>query len=214
MQNFVSTPIRSACTVPRRRPNSTFPGSAVIIHPFLVSLQVRVRLPYMSQQSLPSDDGEEFSRHFRNALGMFATGVTVVTTRSESGELFGLTVNSFNSVSLQPPLIVWSLALDWPGRQHFERCESYAINVLAEDQQPLSERFAGGQGDKFAGLELDFGPDGVPLLQGCCARFICRNSTRHAGGDHLVFISEVLAFEYFERLPLLYFGGRYRQLAS
>lgn len=168
----------------------------------------------MSQQTAPSpDSGEDPSRRFRDALGMFATGITVVTSRTPAGEPIGLTVNSFNSVSLDPPLIVWSLSNDLPNRSLFEACEYYAINVLAEDQADLSQRFAGRMGDKFAGLEIEHGPDGVPLLKGCCARFVCRNTVRHAGGDHVVFISEVVNFDRDERAPLLYFSGSYRRLA-
>jgi flavin reductase (DIM6/NTAB) family NADH-FMN oxidoreductase RutF len=168
----------------------------------------------MTQQIAPQpDSGEDFSRRFRNALGMFATGITVVTTRTSAGEPIGLTVNSFNSVSLEPPLIVWSLANSLPSRELFEGCEYYAINVLAEGQAELSQRFAGRMGEKFAGLEIDEGPGGVPLLKGCCARFICRNTVRHAGGDHVVFISEVIGFDRDERAPLVYFGGGYRRLA-
>lgn len=156
---------------------------------------------------------EDFSRRFRSALGMFATGITVVTARSPEGEPIGLTVNSFNSVSLEPPLIVWSLSNDLPSRPLFEACEYYAINVLAEDQVELSQRFASRLDDKFAGLAFDEGVGGVPLLRGCCARFECRNTVRHPGGDHVVFISEVVGFERNERAPLIYFGGAYRRLA-
>ncbi|MFU2486410.1 flavin reductase family protein [Thauera sp. WH-1] len=165
----------------------------------------------MTQQTF---SGEDFSRRFRNALGMFATGITVVTTRSPAGEAIGLTVNSFNSVSLDPPLIVWSLSNDLPSRGVFEGCEYYAINVLAEDQAELSQRFASRLDDKFAGLDFETGVGGIPLLKGCCARFECRNTVRHEGGDHLVFISEVLSFDREDRQPLLYFAGGYRRLAG
>lgn len=165
----------------------------------------------MTQQSFP---GEDFSRRFRNSLGMFATGITVVTARTPAGEPIGLTVNSFNSVSLDPPLIVWSLAKDLPSRALFEGCEYYAINVLAEDQTELSQRFASRLDDKFAGLACDEGVGGVPLLRGCCARFQCRNTVRHEGGDHVVFISEVVDFDREARAPLIYFGGAYRQLKA
>ena len=111
--------------------------------------------------------GEDFSRRFRNALGMFATGITVVSTRTPAGAPIGLTVNSFNSVSLDPPLVVWSLAKELPSRDLFEGCEYYAINVLAEDQGDLSQRFASRAGERFAGLEIDEGVGGVPLLRGC-----------------------------------------------
>lgn len=158
---------------------------------------------------------EDFRRRFRGALGMFATGIAVVTTRTPAGEPIGLTVNSFNSVSLDPPLVVWSLANELPSRMLFEGCEYYAINVLAEDQIELSQRFASRLGEKFAGLQFESGIGGVPLLEGCCARFVCRNTVRHPGGDHVVFISEVADFDRAEqRLPLLYFGGAYRQLRA
>lgn len=168
----------------------------------------------MTTYSTTSTSRELFTRQLRDSFGMFATGITVVTTRTPTGEPIGITVNSFNSVSLQPPLIVWSLSLDLPSRALFENCEYYAINVLAEDQQALSERFGGrGEGDRFVDLELECGEGDVPLLVDCCARFVCRNTVRHEGGDHLVFVSEVLSFERNEREPLLYFGGRYRRLA-
>jgi flavin reductase (DIM6/NTAB) family NADH-FMN oxidoreductase RutF len=164
----------------------------------------------MTQQPF---SGEDFSRRFRNSLGMFATGITVITARTPAGEPIGLTVNSFNSVSLDPPLIVWSLSSNLPSRPIFENCEYYAINVLAEDQAELSQRFASRMEDRFAGLEFEEGVGGVPLLKGCCARFECRNTVRHEGGDHVVFISEVLSFDREEREPLIYFGGAYRRLA-
>ncbi len=156
--------------------------------------------------------GEDASRQFRNALGMFATGITVVTTRAASGQAVGLTVNSFNSVSLEPPLIVWSLSNHLPCRPAFEASEYYAINVLGEDQIELSQRFARRDEDRFRGLEFDEGIGGVPLLRDVCARFECRNTIRHDGGDHRVYIGEVLSFARTERAPLIYFGGAYRQL--
>ncbi|MDY0013779.1 MAG: flavin reductase family protein [Rhodocyclaceae bacterium] len=157
-------------------------------------------------------NGSFDSRAFRNALGAFATGVTVITTRGAGGEPLGLTVNSFNSVSLDPPLIVWSLSRQVSLLGAFEACEYYAVNVLAEDQQWLSQRFASRQPDRFTGLEMESGLGGVPLLAGCSARFECRNTVRHEGGDHLVFISEVVRFDRSDRLPLVFHGGAYRSL--
>ena len=157
---------------------------------------------------------EAFTREFRDALGMFATGITVVSTRAPDGQPIGLTVNSFNSVSLDPPLIVWSLASNLPCVPIFEACEYYSVNVLAADQDNLSNLFASRSDDKFAGLEFDEGMYGVPLLRGCCARFECRNVTRHAGGDHIVFISEVVRFDRDEtHAPLVFWGGGYQRLA-
>lgn len=164
----------------------------------------------MSQQ--PPVVVEDPARSLRNALGMFATGITVVTMRTPTGELVGLTVNSFNSVSLDPPLIVWSLSNSLPSRALFEACEYYAINVLAADQEAVSQRFASRLADRFSGLGFDHGLGGAPLLHGCCARFECRNTIRHAGGDHTVFISEVVRFDRSPAEPLVYFGGAYRHL--
>lgn len=150
---------------------------------------------------------------FRRTLGMFATGITVLTTRAADGSPVGLTVNSFNAVSLSPPLVVWSLSRHLAQREAFERCEYYAVNVLAADQEALSRRFASKDADRFAGLAWDEGIDGTPLLRNCCAHFEVRNGVRHEGGDHLVFVNEVVRFERFERNPLLYFAGAYRHIA-
>ena len=151
-------------------------------------------------------------RGFRTALGRFATGVTVITIDGPEGPA-GMTANSFNSVSLDPPLVVWSLSSNLPSLKLFEECEYYAINVLAADQEAVSQRFASRMGDRFAGLGFDHGMGGAPLLHGCCARFECRNTTRHAGGDHVVFISEVVRFDRTPSEPLIYFGGSYRHLS-
>jgi len=156
------------------------------------------------------------ARDFRTALGSFATGVTVVTARDARGEPAGITINSFASVSLDPPLVSWSLSLHSPALAAFRDCSHYAVNILAADQAALSGHFAGpsDRQDRFAGLEFDFGSGGVPLLRGCCAWFECRNQIRHAGGDHLIFIGEVDNYCYCARPPLLFHGGQYRTLDS
>ena len=155
---------------------------------------------------------ETDARAFRDALGMFGTGVTVVTTCASDGSFTGLTVSSFNAVSLDPPLIAWSLSLNSPNITPFRSCKHYAVNVLAEDQAWLSQRFALANSDKFYGLEFGLGLGGVPLLPGCCAWFECRNQARHPGGDHLIFIGLVERFAREERAPLIFHGGRYRAL--
>lgn len=161
-----------------------------------------------------SDDQPEFDTlAFRRTLGQFATGVTVVTACTPEGRHVGLTVNSFNSVSLTPPLVLWSLARHLPVIAEFERCSHYAINVLASHQQPLSQRFATRAEDKFTDLDVREGVGGVPLLHGCCAWFECRNGVRHDGGDHLIFLGEVLRFERGDGEPLIYHAGRYRYLS-
>lgn len=152
------------------------------------------------------------TRAFRDALGMFATGVTVVTTRLPDGMCTGITVSSFNSVSLDPPLIVWSLALSAPSLAVFRDCTYYGVNVLAEDQVELSRRFALPKIDKFADQPFTLGAHGSPLLPNCCARFECRNELRHDGGDHIIFIGRVENFARDERPPLVFHGGMYRAL--
>lgn len=158
------------------------------------------------------------TRAFRTALGSFATGVTVITARGANDQLAGLTVNSFASVSLDPPLVLWSLSLYSPALAVFQHCSHYAINVLAADQVDLSDHFArpsnGKFEDKFSALIFDTGSGGAPLLPGCCARFECRNETRHAGGDHLIFVGLVEKYWCEERSPLLFQGGQYRRLAA
>lgn len=151
---------------------------------------------------------------FRRSLGMFATGIAVVTTIGTDGRPLGLTINSFNSVSLKPPLILWSLAKAQSNRIAFEGCEHYAINVLSSGQQALSQRFASREADRFAGLDnLGEGIGGIPLLPDCLAWFECRNATRYEGGDHLIFLGEVVDFAKRDGEPLLYYSGAYRTLA-
>ncbi len=149
------------------------------------------------------------SRQFRNALGAFTTGVTIVTTRDSEHNDVGLTANSFNSVSLDPPLVLWSLAKTSRALDAFVAAEHFAVHILAADQEPLSNLFATRGADKFAGLRLERGPGDIPLLEGCAARFQCRTKFRYDGGDHEIFIGEVVAFNHYERPPLLFHSGRY-----
>ena len=158
------------------------------------------------------------SRALRSALGSFATGITVITARGPDGHLVGATVNSFASVSLDPPLVLWSLSLYSPSLATFQHCSHYAINILAHDQQALSQHFARPSADqadnKLSGIAHDPGLGGAPLLRDCCAWFECRNETRHAGGDHLIFVGLVERFQHQSRAPLLYHAGQYRWLAD
>lgn len=149
------------------------------------------------------------SRQFRNALGAFATGVTIVTTRAADGAPVGLTASSFNSLSLDPPMVLWALARTSRNLPAFTAADYFAVHVLAADQQPLATRFATRGGDRFAALEFDAGPAGIPLLRGCSARFQCRTVQQHAGGDHVIFVGEVLEFDHFDRPPLAFQGGLY-----
>ncbi len=146
---------------------------------------------------------------FRKALGSFATGVTIITTRTADGAPLGMTVNSFNSVSLNPPLVLWSLANTSMSLAAFRAAPNWAVHVLATDQEELSGRFARRGEDKFAGLTMDLGVGEVPLLRGCNARFQCRTAFQYEGGDHVIFVGEVLAFDRADSAPLVFHGGRY-----
>jgi flavin reductase (DIM6/NTAB) family NADH-FMN oxidoreductase RutF len=154
------------------------------------------------------------SKEFRRALGTYATGVTIITTRTAEGECVGLTVNSFSSVSLDPPLVLWSLSSRSPSLQAFADARHFAVNVLAADQVPLSQRFSARIPDKFAGVAWAEGLGGVPLLSGASAHLECANSLRHQGGDHVVFIGQVERFVYEHKPPLVFCHGRYMSAAD
>lgn len=160
----------------------------------------------------PAPEAAFDSFEYRRALGRFATGITIVSARDGAGRPIGLTVNSFNSVSLDPPLIVWSLAAHSPTRPTFERCGHFAVNVLSHDQEWLSRRFAAKIDDRYAGVKFTDGAGGAPLLEGCCAWFECHKHAQYAGGDHVVFIGRVERYARREVAPLIYYGGRYHHL--
>ncbi len=145
----------------------------------------------------------------RNALGQYATGVAIVTTLDGAGRPTGLTVNSFASVSLDPPLVLWSLAANSSCQAAFEACSHFAVNVLTADQVALANRFATNGIDKFAGVAWMPGLGGAPLLAGAGAVFECRSEARHAGGDHTIFIGRVERFAHDEAHPLIFHAGRY-----
>lgn len=154
------------------------------------------------------------SRFFREALGTFVTGVTIVTARAPGGEPVGLTVNSFNSVSLDPPLVLWSLALRAGTLPSFREAKSWAVHVLAAGQEDMSGRFATPGADKFAGLDLADGPEGAPLLPGFAARFGCEATFEYEGGDHAIFVGHVVDLQRRDAEPLVYHGGRYSRVAG
>lgn len=151
-------------------------------------------------------------RLFRQALGSFVTGVTIVTTRDPDGRPVGLTANSFNSVSLDPPLVLWSLALNSLNLPAFRDAGYWVVHILAAGQRDLSQRFASRGADKFAGLDYTAGPGGVPLLDGCAARFVCRAAFEHEGGDHAIFVGEVVDLSIDTAAPLVFHGGQYGQM--
>jgi len=149
-------------------------------------------------------------RDFRRALGQFSTGVTVITTRAIDGRRVGMTANSFSSVSLDPPLVLWSLARQAPSVADFSGASHFAINVLAAHQHHLSRQFSTPQADKFGGVDCCDGTAGVPLLNGVLARFVCRNVKQYDGGDHLIFIGEVERYDRFDGEPLVFHSGYYQ----
>ena len=152
------------------------------------------------------------ARHLRNVMGHFATGVTVITTRDGSGKPYGLTANAFSSLSLDPPLVMVCVdkAADCYGC--FEQTQVFAVNILAEDQEDLSRRFATKGIDKFEGTPHHQGTLGVALLDGAVASFECRLVAGHDGGDHTIYVGQIETAEASGDRPLLFFKGQYRRL--
>jgi flavin reductase (DIM6/NTAB) family NADH-FMN oxidoreductase RutF len=149
-------------------------------------------------------------RDYRQALGQFATGVTVVTTRTRDGRNLGVTVNSFASVSLDPPLILWSLSREAQSFAEFATATHFAVNVLEAKQHGLSRHFSRRTADKFAGIDFIEGPSRLPILKGIIAHFICRKVRQDDGGDHVILIGEVEEYKYSGGEPLVFHSGRYR----
>lgn len=154
------------------------------------------------------------AREFRTALGRFATGVALVTAREPHGRAIGITINSFSSVSLDPPLVLWSLATTSPNLEHFAVGREHMIHVLASDQEALARTFASRAVDKFDGLEYEITESGLPRFGGCLAYFDCRTHACHEEGDHVIVIARVHALAQREREPLLFCGGRFASLDS
>jgi flavin reductase (DIM6/NTAB) family NADH-FMN oxidoreductase RutF len=148
----------------------------------------------------------------RSALGRFATGVTIVTTMAADGPL-GMTANSFASVSMEPPLVLWSPARKSRRFPAFEAASHFAVHVLSRCQRHLAERFARA-GDNFDGIAYATGAGDVPLLGGCAARFECRHAAGYDGGDHLIVVGEVIGVVEENLAPLLYHRGDYTALTG
>ncbi|MEP6587184.1 MAG: flavin reductase family protein [Polaromonas sp.] len=149
-------------------------------------------------------------KEFRASLAMFATGVTIVTARTPAGDLVGLTANSFNSVSLNPPLVLWSLSQAASSMAALSTGSHYAINILAADQKALAERFASRREDRWLDVPFTEGVCGAPLLTGAAATFECFNRSRYEEGDHVIFVGEVERCGHRAgAAPLLFHGGRF-----
>lgn len=157
---------------------------------------------------LQAETPEFDSRAFRNVLGDFATGVTVMTA-SAGGRRAAVTANSFNSLSLDPPLILWSLLKSSSSLPVFEQASHFAVNILADHQIEVSQRFSRPGEEKFSGADLREGPGGCLLLPEVSAWLVCESHSLLEGGDHWILLGRVLSFESSGRAPLLYHRGAY-----
>ena len=150
--------------------------------------------------------------NFRRVLGIYPTGVGVATCRDEAGRAIAMTINSFASLSLSPPLILWSIDRNSDHFGSFAQATHYAINVLSAEQKHLSVHFAGRDGS-FDGVQHSEGHERLPLLADCCAVLQCQTAARHDAGDHVIIVGKVLAMDRREAQPLVFQGGQYRTLA-
>ncbi|HYD96645.1 MAG TPA: flavin reductase family protein [Noviherbaspirillum sp.] len=163
----------------------------------------------MSTQPSSAGPPEFDARHFRNALSQFATGVTIITTRLPDGSFLGLTASSFNSVSLDPPLVLWSLSQNASSLPVFTGNSHYVINVLSGNQAMLAERFAMRIPDRFEGVEFDLSHTGLPILKGVAAWFECHNRSRYPEGDHVIFVGEVERCDAAPQSALVFHNGKF-----
>jgi flavin reductase (DIM6/NTAB) family NADH-FMN oxidoreductase RutF len=167
-------------------------------------------LPGSHNADLHHTAAEDFNpRELRNALGSFGTGVTIITTRTKSGYMTGMTANSFTSVSLNPPLVLWSSSLYANSLPAFQESSHFVVNILAHDQIELSNKFAKSIEDKFVDVDHMIPESGAPVLIGAAAHFECRNEFRHYGGDHIIFIGHVERFAYTDKPTLMFCRGKY-----
>jgi flavin reductase (DIM6/NTAB) family NADH-FMN oxidoreductase RutF len=166
------------------------------------------------ENELASDSSPIDPRDFRNALGTFATGVTIITATGADGKPYGLTCNSFASVSLNPPLVLWSLGVYSSSLTVFQNASHFVVNVLGSSQQALANKFAKSSGDKFAGVDWSPGLGDAPLLPDSVASFQCRSVNRYYGGDHVIFLGAVEAYSYNRNEPLLFARGTYGRFVA
>jgi len=148
------------------------------------------------------------ARHFRGALSQFATGVTVITTCLPDGRFWGITASSFNSVSLDPPLVLWSLSNAATSMPVFTENSHYVINVLTASQLALAEQFSKAVKDRFAGVKYTLSEQGLPILDGAAAWFECSNRSRYPEGDHVIFVGAVEQCQFTPSAPLIFHGGQ------
>ena len=167
------------------------------------------------ERALPRDAVTFSDREFRDALGCFPTGVAVVTTTAADGSRVGATISSFNSVSMSPPLVLFSMARSAGGFAIWAQAQTYAVSVLAQDQAEISTRFARSRNDKWKDIKPAVGTTGSPLLPNALACFECESYARYDGGDHLILVGRVKAIAttpLAQSRPLVFYRGRYREL--
>jgi 3-hydroxy-9,10-secoandrosta-1,3,5(10)-triene-9,17-dione monooxygenase reductase component len=150
--------------------------------------------------------------HFKSTLGRFASGITVITTRGADGRDHGMTLSAFSSLSLDPPLVLVCIGDAASIAGTMATAEFFAVNVLAEDQEPLSRRFSAKDEDRFESIAMSRGANGLPLLDGALAHVQCRVTARYPGGDHTIIVGEVIETASREGDPLLYYRGGYARL--
>jgi flavin reductase (DIM6/NTAB) family NADH-FMN oxidoreductase RutF len=163
---------------------------------------------------LASNESPIDPRDFRNALGTYATGVTIITAMAADGKPYGLTCNSFASVSLNPPLVLWSLVIFSQAMSIFQNASHFTVNVLGASQQALANKFAKSSDDKFVGVEWTPGLGNAPVLANSVANFQCRATERYYGGDHVIFLGAVEAYAYNREEPLLFARGGYGRFVT
>lgn len=171
----------------------------------------------LPKQPAVSDPANEFAsdnlpidpRDLRNALGTYGTGVTIITATAADGKPYGITCNSFASVSLNPPLVLWSLGAYSSSLTVFQNASHFTVHVLGTSQQALANKFAKSSEDKFAGVDWTPGLGNAPVLAESVANFQCRSVNRYYGGDHVIFLGAVEAYAYNASEPLLFARGTY-----
>ena len=183
-------------------------------NPALLHIQpspLAVTMPTTDAQTAMTDFD---TRSYRKALSQFPTGVTIMTALLSDGRPVGMTVNSFASVSLSPPVILWSIARSTPSYAVFANAKSFVVNFLAEDQKHLSNKFSRPSEDKFADVAWTPGLNGVPVLAGCVAHIECTLRERHAVGDHDILLGNVARFAWDDKPPLAFALSDYKRLAE
>ena len=159
-------------------------------------------------------NGNFDQQEFRKTLGQFATGVTIVTTRDTQGDPIGITCSSFNSLSMDPPMILWSLAKSAYSLPAFKQARHFNVHVLSSDQDQISNNFSKKGSDKFKNIKYQNGLSDTPVLQDYAALFECETAHHYDGGDHVIIVGKVVAFQRNRKNPLLFHGGNYAGIDS